>query len=130
MITNGYNMSMVRLVGQAIKKLKLQHANNEIVAIGICKWGSVKNVESLVDSDRTETTVSVYEQEDEERRFSKIDQYELEVNHSHYLMIDDGRYGYPDTGDFRTRLCLEMMNLDKYDESYSMDYSKKLYVSR
>ncbi|CAF1087204.1 unnamed protein product [Adineta ricciae] len=125
-ITNGYNNRIVRLVGQAIKKLKLQHANNEIIAIGICKWGSVKNVQNLIDSDGTETIKqsnngnrSVYEQEDEEQRFSKIDQYELEVNHSHYLMLDDGRYGYPDTEDFRTRLCLNMANLEKYDEPYT-----------
>ncbi len=48
-ITNGYNVGIVQLVGQAINKIKLTNPKNPVTAIGICKWGSVKDVERLTD---------------------------------------------------------------------------------
>lgn len=48
-ITNGYNVGIVQLVGQAINKIKLTNPKKHITAIGLCKWGSVKDVERLTD---------------------------------------------------------------------------------
>jgi hypothetical protein len=47
LITNGYNVGIVQLVGQAINKVKLTNPKKHITAIGLCKWGSVKDVEKL-----------------------------------------------------------------------------------
>lgn len=49
MITNGYNVGIVQLVGQAINKIRLTKPKNRITAIALCKWGSVKDVEKLID---------------------------------------------------------------------------------
>lgn len=48
LITNGYDVGIVRVVGQAIKKAALTNRKNTVVAIGVCKWGSVKNFERLI----------------------------------------------------------------------------------
>ena len=36
---------------------------------------------------------------------------DVEMNHSHYLMLDDGTFRHYDTGDFRTRLCVQLAKL-------------------
>ncbi len=46
-ITNGYNVGIVQLVGQAIKKVKLTKPKERLTAIGLCKWGSVKDIKTL-----------------------------------------------------------------------------------
>jgi hypothetical protein len=33
---------------------------------------------------------------------------DLEMNHTHYLMLDDGRLRHYDSKDYRTRLCLQL----------------------
>jgi hypothetical protein len=53
LLTNGYNVGIVQLVGQAISKFKFTNPRKPIVAIGICKWGSVKNFQSLRYQDTT-----------------------------------------------------------------------------
>ena len=53
LITNGYNVGIVQLVGQAINKVKLTKLNRHITAIGLCKWGSIKDVEVLTSSQST-----------------------------------------------------------------------------
>lgn len=62
-------------------------------------------------------TVSNDEDLQEERR---SDEYDLEMHHSHYLMVDDGTIHNHDTKDFRTRLCSEMIHIDEENKSYSM----------
>ena len=44
MITNAANVGIVQLIGQAIRKRKLTKLHNNIVAIGVCNYGSVKNI--------------------------------------------------------------------------------------
>jgi hypothetical protein len=50
LITGGLNVGIVRVVGQAIKKAKLINRNNKSIAIAVCKWGSVQNVETIISS--------------------------------------------------------------------------------
>ena len=38
-------------------------------------------------------------------------QRDLEMNHSHYLMLDDGTVRSYDIGDYRTRLCAQLAKL-------------------
>jgi hypothetical protein len=49
LITDGYNAGVVQLVGQAIKKVALTDRKNKLVAIGVCKWGSVRNDKHVRD---------------------------------------------------------------------------------
>jgi hypothetical protein len=48
MITNGYNNGLIQLVGHAIHKAKLKESTHKMVAVAICKWGGVKNLEKLI----------------------------------------------------------------------------------
>lgn len=41
---------------------------------------------------------------------------DLEMNHSHYLMLDDGTIRYYDIGDYRTRLCIQLAKLHLEDD--------------
>ncbi len=58
-ITNGYNVGIVQLVGQAINKAKLTNLKKHITAIGLCKWGSVKDVERLINSQYMKNRVGL-----------------------------------------------------------------------
>ncbi len=42
------------------------------------------------------------------------------MNHSHYLMIDDGTTRYFDTKDYRTRLAIYMARLERPDDINGM----------
>lgn len=59
MITNGYNVGIVQLVGQAINKIRLTQPKKRITAIALCKWGSVKDVEMLTDPRYNQRKVSL-----------------------------------------------------------------------
>jgi hypothetical protein len=48
------------------------------------------------------------------------DEYALNMNHSHYLMLDDARYGHADTEDYRTRLCSYIANSNHKNDLPSM----------
>jgi hypothetical protein len=43
LITNGANVGIVQLIGQAIRKRKLTKPHDKAVAIGVCNYGCVKN---------------------------------------------------------------------------------------
>jgi hypothetical protein len=54
-------------------------------------------------------------------------QRDLEMNHSHYLMLDDGRLRFYDIGDYRTRLCAQLAKLQHETEFPSKcDLSKMI----
>ncbi len=40
---------------------------------------------------------------------------DLEMNHSHYLMLDDGTIRYYEIGDYRTKLCTQLAKLQLED---------------
>jgi len=44
LITNGVNVGIVQLIGQAIRKRKLTKPHDKAVAIGVCNYGCVKNL--------------------------------------------------------------------------------------
>ncbi|CAF4153268.1 unnamed protein product [Adineta steineri] len=88
LITNGDNAGIVHLVGQAINKVKFTKLNRHITAIGLCKWGSIKDVETLTKLDKKES-----EKSDKMRDG------------------DDGRFRFYDTKDYRTQLCLQLAKL-------------------
>ncbi|CAF4423949.1 unnamed protein product [Rotaria socialis] len=116
LITNGYNVGIVQLVGQAIHKVKLTNPKRQITAIGVCKWGSVKDVEKLTEPPHTRKQRAndrhCYNDGDEKLKKRESGERDLEMNHSHYLMLDDGRLRYYDIGDYRTRLCAHLGKLE------------------
>ncbi|CAF3768859.1 unnamed protein product [Rotaria sordida] len=114
MITNGYKVGIVQLIGQEINRIKLSKFNkNTIIAIGIGNWGSIKNVEILTDMQTEEKNKKkkripkILDSENEEEDELQSGECYLEMNHSHYLMLDDGTYRCFDTKDYRT--CLSSL---------------------
>jgi hypothetical protein len=55
-------------------------------------------------------------------------QRDLEMNHSHYLMLDDGRLRYYDIGDYRTRLCAQLARLQHENDFPGNDFSMSSIV--
>lgn len=47
-VTNGYKTGVVQLIGQAIDKVRLKQSRKKLTAIGISKWGCIKNVEKMI----------------------------------------------------------------------------------
>ncbi|CAF2638466.1 unnamed protein product [Rotaria sp. Silwood2] len=114
LITNGYNVGIVQLVGEAINKIKLTHPKYLITAIAICKWGSAKDVDELTKSDNgIENNINDQEEHVNQRSRGERD---LDMNHTHYLMLDDGTVRYYNIGDYRTKLCAYIGKLHHYIE--------------
>lgn len=116
LVTNGYNVGIVQVVGQAIKKAALTDRRNKLVAIGVCKWGSVKNIEQLTVDPPVRNDQAERELVGEDKGKGRRGERDLEINHTHYLMLDDGRLRYCDTEDYRTDLCLQIA---KYHDEHS-----------
>jgi hypothetical protein len=53
-------------------------------------------------------------------------QRDLEMNHSHYLMLDDGRRRFYDIGDYRTRLCTQLAKL-QHENEFPSKYTEYLF---
>ena len=50
----------------------------------------------------------------------KKKQYELNLDHTHYLMLDDGKYGNVNTKQYRTSLCNRIIKRKATNHSHSM----------
>lgn len=63
LLTNGANAGIVQLIGQTIRKRKLTKPQDTLVAVGVCNYGCVKNVQDfqrLSESENLEdSTVSL-----------------------------------------------------------------------
>ena len=53
LFTNGYDSGIVQLVGRAINKFRLIEPNKILTVIGICKWGCIANIQSLINPPET-----------------------------------------------------------------------------
>ena len=55
----------------------------------------------------------------------------LELNHTHFLMLDDGTIRHFDTKDYRTRLCAHLGRIDAEiaDPSRSISANERINVS-
>lgn len=103
-MTNGYDVGVVKLVGNALDYLKRSDPES-LTAIALCKYGSIRNIERFTNDMQTghhqKNTTSRHKGE-----------HNLELNHTHYLMMDDGtRYNY-EMGDFRAKLCSFLRKTD------------------
>jgi len=82
------------------------------IAIGMCKWGSFKNFDNIKKNIEQSTRQAVDEYEED---ISTHEPHDLELNHSHYLMLDDGRIRNDSTQDFRTRFAVHISKLNESD---------------
>ncbi|CAF3783975.1 unnamed protein product [Rotaria socialis] len=123
LITNGYNSGIVQVIGQAISKYKLSNfKKTNITAIGICKWGCIKDLESIINQPLEETmekaSHTTYLESRKTTTVRHRGEWDLAKHHSHYLMLDDGtRYIY-DTRDYRTHLITHMARLNNDDDVF------------
>ncbi|CAF4433686.1 unnamed protein product, partial [Rotaria socialis] len=111
-VTTGFKTGVVQLVGEAIHDHKVTNPRSHIVAIGCSKWGAAKNRASLIRK-KTSTNPT----QDATLRESKIlrGQRDLEPNHTHFLLLDDGTYYGYDIGDYRTRFVIEVSHYKRED---------------
>ncbi|CAF3862174.1 unnamed protein product [Rotaria sp. Silwood1] len=75
MITNGFDTGIVQLVGRAIKKAQLKQSD-KVIAIGICKWGSIKDVKALTKQNNDKTHLKYFLEKDENTNAKNIDSVE------------------------------------------------------
>lgn len=64
MITNGANVGIVQLIGQAIRKRKLTKPHDKAIAIGICNYGCVKNLSDFQRPEHIELSSNLSSSQD------------------------------------------------------------------
>ncbi|CAF0911252.1 unnamed protein product [Rotaria sp. Silwood1] len=104
-VTTGFRTGVVQLVGEAIHDHKVTNPKSHITAIGCSKWGATRNREALIlkkPSINSNIDVSINTSKNEKG------QQDLEPNHTHFLLLDDGTYYGYDMGDYRTRFVTEV----------------------
>lgn len=107
LLTNGTNVGIVQLIGQAIRKRKLTKPHENAVAIGVCNYGCIKNLNDFQRSEHMESFSSNSVNIDQSRPGGDQN---LEMNHTHFILLDDGTIRHYDIGDYRTRLTNTIAN--------------------
>ncbi len=128
MITNAANVGIVQLIGQAIRKRKLTKLHNKIVAIGVCNYGSVKNIndfQRLEQIEKVKRPSATHEENLVNVNQTHSGEQSLEMNHTHYILLDDGTLRYYNVGDYRTRLVKTIANKRAEESVPGIDYSLK-----
>ncbi|CAF1189094.1 unnamed protein product [Rotaria sp. Silwood1] len=108
LLTNGANVGIVQLIGQAIRKRKMTKPDDRTIAIGVCNYGSVKNMKDFQRSEHIEllnNSSSSRNQESKSVTQLRTGQQSLEMNHTHFILLDDGTLQSYNIGDYRTRLA-------------------------
>ncbi|KAJ8350040.1 hypothetical protein SKAU_G00251700 [Synaphobranchus kaupii] len=88
-LTGGTHTGVMKHVGQAVQDYTLTTSSTEdqIVAIGVATWGIVLNRHALVNPEGC-FPAHYFLDEQNQGRLSCLD-----VNHSHFLLVDDGTHG-------------------------------------
>ncbi|CAF3482445.1 unnamed protein product [Rotaria sp. Silwood1] len=113
LLTNGANVGIVQLIGQAIRKRKMTKPDDRTIAIGVCNYGSVKNMKDFQRSEHIEllnNSSSSRNQESKSVTQLRTGQQSLEMNHTHFILLDDGTLQSYNIGDYRTRLAKTIAN--------------------
>lgn len=105
------NVGVVQLIGQAIRKRKLTRPKETTIAIGISNYGCVKNLSDFQRSPPSshpgESSIQAGEQN-------------LEMNHTHFILLDDGTVRRYDVGDSRTRLIQSIAHRRRGENNLSV----------
>ena len=88
-ITGGLNTGVMRHVGEAVKDYAhVGRGEDKINVIGIATWGIVSRNEALISSDGQGLYPAYYSMRNVDRC-----KHPLDVNHSHFILVDDGTFG-------------------------------------
>ncbi|XP_061081605.1 transient receptor potential cation channel subfamily M member 2-like [Conger conger] len=89
-LTGGTHTGVMMHVGQAVRDYALTTSTTEdqIVAIGMANWGTVLNRDTLVNKEGCFPAQYSLDKQNKGRLAC------LDVNHSHFLLVDDGRNGH------------------------------------
>ncbi|XP_017547069.2 transient receptor potential cation channel subfamily M member 2 [Pygocentrus nattereri] len=89
-LTGGTHTGVMKHVGSAVRDYTLSSnsVDGQIVAIGVTTWGIIHNRHGLVHSEGR-FPAHYYLDEQGQGRLSCLD-----VNHSHFLLVDDGTQGH------------------------------------
>ncbi|KAI4893011.1 hypothetical protein NFI96_027337 [Prochilodus magdalenae] len=88
-LTGGTHTGVMKHVGKAVRDYTLSSSSvdGQIVAIGVATWGVIHNRQTLVHPEGR-FPAHYYLDEQGQGRLSCLD-----VNHSHFLLVDDGTHG-------------------------------------
>ncbi|XP_066542051.1 transient receptor potential cation channel subfamily M member 2-like isoform X2 [Hoplias malabaricus] len=88
-LTGGTHTGVMKHVGRAVRDYTLSSSSVEeqIVAIGVATWGVIHNRQDLINPEGS-FPAHYYLDEPGQGRLSCLD-----VNHSHFLLVDDGTHG-------------------------------------
>ncbi|CAF1524410.1 unnamed protein product, partial [Rotaria sp. Silwood1] len=111
-VTTGFKTGVVQLVGEAIHEHRVTNPRSHITAIGCSKWGAARNRASLILSKKLTNSIQDTTMDTSKRTKGEQD---LEPNHTHFLLLDDGTYYGYDIEDYRTKFVLEASHYNKSD---------------
>jgi hypothetical protein len=115
LITTGgsYNGCM-KLVGEAFKENALSiDPSKKVVVLGIANWCSVTKYESLIREEKSRSPFVEYEMIKPKNQKTKAEL--LDPNHSHFILVDDGKHDFGGEVEFRAELesRISKMQIDK-----------------
>ncbi|CAF1295890.1 unnamed protein product, partial [Rotaria sordida] len=113
LLTNGINVGIVQLIGQTIRKRKMTKPDGKTIIIGVCNYGSVKNMNDFQRLEHVEllnNSSSSRDQDLKDVSQLRAGQQSLEMNHTYFILLDDGTLQSYNIGDYRTRLAKTISN--------------------
>ncbi|CAF3341207.1 unnamed protein product, partial [Rotaria sp. Silwood2] len=119
-ITTGFKTGVVQLVGDAIHDHRVTNPRSHITAIGCSKWGAARNRASLILSKKSTNLIQDATVDTLKRTKGEQD---LEPNHTHFLLLDDGTYYGYNIGDYRTKFVLESSHYKKSDNGENCTFT-------
>ncbi|XP_035660504.1 transient receptor potential cation channel subfamily M member-like 2 isoform X2 [Branchiostoma floridae] len=103
LLTGGMDSGIMKCVGEAVRDQVSNFATSP-VAIGIATWGSVDNRPSLQRTDRKDVFPAIYSCQKLE---FKKNTAPLDLNHTHFILVDDGTVQEFSEADIELRTRLE-----------------------
>ncbi|PAA71725.1 hypothetical protein BOX15_Mlig017231g1 [Macrostomum lignano] len=112
-ITSGLNLGITRVVGNALEEGRASHwekssRSSKLRCIGVAPWGYVLNRDHLINKrDPKIGELSLDVEYKISNVISKGQPVSLNANHTHYLLVDDGkrnRYGGSKSGVIKAKL--------------------------
>ncbi|CAD5125413.1 DgyrCDS13644 [Dimorphilus gyrociliatus] len=97
-ITGGTNSGVMKLVGEAVKDFSTAYGKQrKLITIGIASWAKIRNREQLVRTNNSYATVY-------NPKSKNGDEIELDVNHTHFFLVDNDINEYKEEINFRAKL--------------------------
>ncbi|CAF0987789.1 unnamed protein product [Adineta ricciae] len=115
LLTSGFNAGVVQMIGRTLNNMHLTSLTQHITAIAVTKYGCIRNNSDIVQ--KIDPQAKEYEES------TRKGKHDLEPNHSHYILLDDGtRHQYRGIQD---RLSVFMRTISK-GKNMERDSSRNL----